>query len=840
MLGYLKQSLSNVLKNAKEYVADVCFEFPDNDTLWAHKAILLVRLPEDFRNQYIPQLNNRHDNDDDDPITYINISHIISYALFSKLLHFWYLAEFSSLKEDEQEIRSLEERLGMKVISEEKDQWITDLKRMMDESICSDVVISIFHATPNTTHHPQLSKEKPPSFSVHRFMLASQSPYFYTVLFTKEFRKVSLSSVHLPSDVFSSITLKIILYYFYTEQLILPSLSTFTLSPPQSHLSTKRYDLRLLDQVFIAADYLGHPTDTICKAVLTRMNTICHQFKCVCPECARLLPFMLYFTDKHLQRHKDIAKLRIKLMTLYSDPLERFVPLWSQRPFAILVNATKQEQSHFYHHRQHMTEDGTQVISQIFINHHETVPTKREDFITQITQQISSNITKQNSIRVLHSLHLCLSALRSADPLPTWSHSLLSIVMDKLLIPTIELVANDFEYYCVEYPVLLSCVDGIVEFSVDFLEFVLKWILSKGINDRNADKLYQGIVRDLGRRQEVVKNVVIDRVLEDAKQKSIEYLSNHWIDIKALGGFSTIDKDILKSIAEDIHVPVRMLTKISTDSSDHFSSMFHFMPTTKKVSTNLLISPSSSIKTSKHKASLNNNHHSPERRARSLSAADATSSSILIRHQSKSDRSVKTGYYSDTEEDYNNHNKNRIKETCLIDALLPLDKVFNTNTNENENENDNPTNTRRSIRFALPELPARMNNIQYQHQHQHQHQQQQQQQRKKKTNSTNKRWSLVRGYYSSDDDTEVSIIPQIGQKVELLRRPLPTLGTIKYIGNVEFARGTWVGVELEARLGNNDGSVEGKRYFETFPQRGVFVKIDDFKIISDKKNNNNL
>ncbi|OAD05156.1 hypothetical protein MUCCIDRAFT_126128, partial [Mucor lusitanicus CBS 277.49] len=49
-------------------------------------------------------------------------------------------------------------------------------------------------------------------------------------------------------------------------------------------------------------------------------------------------------------------------------------------------------------------------------------------------------------------------------------------------------------------------------------------------------------------------------------------------------------------------------------------------------------------------------------------------------------------------------------------------------------------------------------------------------------------------------------------------------GTIKYIGEVDFAKGTWVGVELESRLGNNDGSVDGKRYFETFPQRGVFVK----------------
>lgn len=33
-------------------------------------------------------------------------------------------------------------------------------------------------------------------------------------------------------------------------------------------------------------------------------------------------------------------------------------------------------------------------------------------------------------------------------------------------------------------------------------------------------------------------------------------------------------------------------------------------------------------------------------------------------------------------------------------------------------------------------------------------------------------------------------------------------------------------------MGTNDGQVEGVRYFRTDPQRGVFVKIDDFKVIS--------
>jgi hypothetical protein len=34
----LKHSLFNVLENAQDYVADVCFEYPTGE-IWAHKGI---------------------------------------------------------------------------------------------------------------------------------------------------------------------------------------------------------------------------------------------------------------------------------------------------------------------------------------------------------------------------------------------------------------------------------------------------------------------------------------------------------------------------------------------------------------------------------------------------------------------------------------------------------------------------------------------------------------------------------------------------------------------------------------------------------------------------------
>ncbi|XP_055871121.1 kinesin-like protein KIF13A isoform X6 [Biomphalaria glabrata] len=61
-------------------------------------------------------------------------------------------------------------------------------------------------------------------------------------------------------------------------------------------------------------------------------------------------------------------------------------------------------------------------------------------------------------------------------------------------------------------------------------------------------------------------------------------------------------------------------------------------------------------------------------------------------------------------------------------------------------------------------------------------------------------------------------------------------GTIKFVGNVQFANGTWVGVELDQPEGKNDGTVKGVRYFQCQPRHGVFVRPD--KLFWDKKRKN--
>ena len=57
-------------------------------------------------------------------------------------------------------------------------------------------------------------------------------------------------------------------------------------------------------------------------------------------------------------------------------------------------------------------------------------------------------------------------------------------------------------------------------------------------------------------------------------------------------------------------------------------------------------------------------------------------------------------------------------------------------------------------------------------------------------------------------------------------------GVIGFMGETQFARGTWVGVILDTPDGKNNGCVNGVQYFECGPNRGLFAKPEKLTIIS--------
>lgn len=87
----------------------------------------------------------------------------------------------------------------------------------------------------------------------------------------------------------------------------------------------------------------------------------------------------------------------------------------------------------------------------------------------------------------------------------------------------------------------------------------------------------------------------------------------------------------------------------------------------------------------------------------------------------------------------------------------------------------------------------------------------------------------VRSVVSSKMNASISTTTngelRLGDRVIVSSSRGSKAGTLKYVGVTEFASGVWAGVELDDPIGKNDGSVEGKRYFECAPRFGLFAPI---------------
>ncbi|CAH0721816.1 unnamed protein product, partial [Brenthis ino] len=87
----------------------------------------------------------------------------------------------------------------------------------------------------------------------------------------------------------------------------------------------------------------------------------------------------------------------------------------------------------------------------------------------------------------------------------------------------------------------------------------------------------------------------------------------------------------------------------------------------------------------------------------------------------------------------------------------------------------------------------------------------------------------VRSVVSSKMNASISTTTngdlRLGDRVIVSSSRGSKAGTLRYVGVTEFAPGVWAGVELDDPLGKNDGSVDGKRYFECAPRFGLFAPI---------------
>lgn len=64
-------------------------------------------------------------------------------------------------------------------------------------------------------------------------------------------------------------------------------------------------------------------------------------------------------------------------------------------------------------------------------------------------------------------------------------------------------------------------------------------------------------------------------------------------------------------------------------------------------------------------------------------------------------------------------------------------------------------------------------------------------------------------------------------------------GQVKYIGPVDTKPGIYVGIDLLANIGKNDGSFREKKYFDTeYPQSGLFIQLQKVATLIENANTN--
>lgn len=826
-----------------------CLHFLLLVTQWlhcSHVAIILARAPQAFITQHLPELLHAPADDKSNDGRVVVYKHpILPYRALSQLLEFWYTGEIQSVEGYEQQeatspiqstlslssttssassmtvstdnndeilrgIREEEQLLGTPLLMmpscdnslaaavNSLDQLVADIIRMYKHQLAADVTILLYAGVSSSFNNTSsrsstISACATTSFAVHRCILAAQSGYFHA-MFCKEFCEASSPVVYLPSDVFTPDAFQVILDYYYTGCIQLATRNdnddeeeddTPSLQPTHEghRLTQKILMMRVFQDAFRVAEYLGQ-YETVCKALMQAMADIVKQYKCTCRDCAALLPSMLWFADR------NVPDLRAHIISLYTDPTYALATLWPATTFGVLI---------------------------------ESKPALATELVERMK---STNIKKQTAIQVLEALHLCLARVRN----PTVRE-----IVDKQLVSyTVQMISDNFEFYCVEYPILLSCVDGIAVGSVDFLEFLLMQVVQHGINERNAGGLYQGIVGDLiGRHQEMDVDSVVDNVLMDARQQCIDYIAKHWSSIKSQGGFRGVDKEMMRRLSEDLDVSYRTLTKHTLDAE--IASLFSFKSRKRSFGDlrgrrNSVCSNASNGSSggyhSRRRLSLlslrsRRSHESLAPVHRTISTPSPSKFPNLIPSRSlptkSSSASVSRTTTITSNANHTSHQADKspdmsqcsISSAALIDALLPIESASPSSANSRRSMSSNsikngssqPTTNNNTagrptrLRFELPKIPQRPivapNRLVLQ--------KKSEKKKKKRSRSPLRYYRFGFGYDSSDEDEDLPQVPVLGARVRLLRRPLPMTGTIKFIGPVHFARGIYVGIELESR-----------------------------------------
>lgn len=328
----------------------------------------------------------------------------------------------------------------------------------------------------------------------HTSILHKESPYF-AALFGENFIESNASIVFLPASIIDGNALESILHYMYTHQI------------------TTTKTVKELCNMYSAADYLG--MEGLCIMLADRLNNLIHRCICYCNTCVTMVPELFGYCRNRAIQLKDerMAVMTQRVINLLAnDPEKTLSTYWTSRHMAkVLVQ---------------LPQDASQALS----------------------QKVLHRVNKSNAIESLYACFSASNSLSTSDPLLSWSkplHATLTSVQSRAT----RIIATNFDFFCCQYPALLSCIDGIT-YSFDFLEYLLLHVLEDQMDCDNVGILYQGIVCDLMSRHAVEYNDHVKHILNVARVMILCYITRRIGDIKQQGGLDQLDTNVLKLLAD--------------------------------------------------------------------------------------------------------------------------------------------------------------------------------------------------------------------------------------------------------------------------------------------------
>ncbi|CAJ0909015.1 1160_t:CDS:10 [Entrophospora sp. SA101] len=317
----LIEDLRFALEHAGDLYADVAWEFTftlDQTIIFAHKAILYARSSRSFQERF---LKNRDSNgmsiksvrlsNLDSLIDAIIVKTDADPILFQQELNFFYTGEEGS-----------EEFLAAVDTTDEleQDKLKEDLIYMYKSKLYTDIEIILEYPPQDnleiiSEEDEELDLVRSVTFKAHKFMLAARSEYFREILSSSNPMDPKAATIYLDTSIFSQTAFNMILEYIYTGNL--------------------QYSLTLetCEWIWVGSYYLG--IKNLCEDCIHRIATRLHYFTCTCSECQIAMPSVAAFAKEY-----DVKKLWQGCLHVLT---KGFDIMWPHKNFAELDGIVREE-----------------------------------------------------------------------------------------------------------------------------------------------------------------------------------------------------------------------------------------------------------------------------------------------------------------------------------------------------------------------------------------------------------------------------------------------------------------------------------------------------------------